>query len=82
MKRLKYTKVVHWTCKCFSWRKMFYIEPPRGLTALHDLEESVITRLQYLDALYNNKADEFRGNIGCLLEGSAQDAVGHFILRY
>lgn len=60
---------------------MFYIKPPNGQISLHVMEKCVYTRLEYLEYLYNNKTNEFDGNFQYLLEGSAYDKVGHFILR-
>ncbi|KAF7390032.1 hypothetical protein HZH68_011889 [Vespula germanica] len=60
---------------------MFYIKPPNGQISLHIMEKCVYTRLEYLEYLYNNKINEFDGNFQYLLESSAYDKVGHFILR-
>ena len=61
---------------------MFYIRPPKGLVTLHLLEEITFSRLHYLNKLYNNKENEFNGNFAHLLEDSANDCIGHFILRF
>ncbi|XP_078041080.1 uncharacterized protein LOC144472165 [Augochlora pura] len=60
---------------------MFYIQAPRGQVSLHILEKCVFTRLEYLDLLYEAKADEFNGNFEYLLENSVYDKIGHFTLR-
>ncbi|XP_043286516.1 DNA primase large subunit-like isoform X2 [Venturia canescens] len=60
---------------------MFYINPPKGKVALHILENSVFTRLEYLKLLDNNKTDNFCGNFEYLLENSTWDNIGHFTLR-
>lgn len=61
---------------------MFYIRPPKGLVTLHLLEEIIFSRLDFLNKLYNNKENEFYGNFAHLLEESANDYIGHFILRF
>ena len=61
--------------------KMFYIHPPKGQVALHTLEECVLTRLEYLDLLYDEKPSQFNGNFEHLIEGSVNDLIGHFTLR-
>ncbi|KAK2586875.1 hypothetical protein KPH14_009812 [Odynerus spinipes] len=60
---------------------MFYIKPPSGQISLHVMDKCVSTRLEYLEYLYNNKANEFDGDFQYLLENSTYDRVGHFILR-
>lgn len=62
--------------------KMFYIDPPKGKVALHILENSVLTRLEYLKLLDNDKTDNFCGNFEYLLENSTWDNIGHFTLRF
>ncbi|XP_015175062.1 PREDICTED: DNA primase large subunit-like [Polistes dominula] len=60
---------------------MFYVKPPNGQIPLHVMEKCVHTRLEYLEYLYTNEANDFEGNFQYLLENSAYDKVGHFILR-
>ncbi|XP_008210880.1 DNA primase large subunit [Nasonia vitripennis] len=60
---------------------MFYIQPPKGLVTLHTLEEIVFSRVEYLNALDNEKDEVFNGKFEYLLEGSPHDYVGHFTLR-
>ncbi|PBC31572.1 hypothetical protein APICC_09065 [Apis cerana cerana] len=37
--------------------------------------------LEYLQLLYENKSHEFKGDFEYLLENSAYEKIGHFILR-
>ncbi|XP_014611225.1 PREDICTED: DNA primase large subunit-like [Polistes canadensis] len=60
---------------------MFYVLPPNGQIPLHVMEKCVYTRLEYLEYLYTNQTNDFEGNFQYLLENSAYDKVGHFILR-
>lgn len=60
---------------------MFYISAPSGHIALHTLEECVLTRLEYLELLFQQKQHELKGNFEYLLEFSNYDSVGHFTLR-
>lgn len=60
---------------------MFYIKTPTGQVSLHVLEKCVFARLEYLQLLYQAKADEFNGNFEYLLENSVYDKIGHFALR-
>lgn len=60
---------------------MFYIKAPTGQISFHILEKCVLDRLEYLQLLYENKSHEFNGDFEYLLENSAYDKIGHFILR-
>lgn len=61
--------------------EMFYIKPPRGQVSLHILESCVLARVQYLELLHCNNADQFDGKFEYLLENSTYDKIGHFTLR-
>ncbi|XP_066603835.1 uncharacterized protein [Prorops nasuta] len=60
---------------------MFYIYPPSGKISLHHMENSVFTRLDYLEHLYSDRVKYFHGNFEFLLENTLHDRVGHFTLR-
>ncbi|XP_072765317.1 uncharacterized protein [Anoplolepis gracilipes] len=60
---------------------MFYIVPPNGEIPFHILEDCILTRLDYLRHLYEGSTTEFDGNFEYLLENSAYDKIGHFVLR-
>ncbi|XP_012341060.2 probable DNA primase large subunit [Apis florea] len=60
---------------------MFYIKAPTGQISFHILEKCILDRLEYLQLLYENKSHEFNGDFEYLLENSAYDKIGHFILR-
>lgn len=60
---------------------MFYIIPPNGEIPFHILENCILTRLDYLQHLYEGSTDEFDGNFEYLLENSTYDKIGHFVLR-
>ncbi|XP_071564566.1 uncharacterized protein [Temnothorax nylanderi] len=60
---------------------MFYIIPPNGEIPLYVLEDCILTRLDYLRLLSEGSANGFDGKFEYLLENSAYDKIGHFVLR-
>ncbi|XP_014485507.1 PREDICTED: probable DNA primase large subunit [Dinoponera quadriceps] len=60
---------------------MFYVIPPNGEVPFYILEDCVLTRLNYLRRLHEETTDEFDGKFEYLLENSAYDEIGHFVLR-
>lgn len=60
---------------------MFYVMPPNGEVPLYILEDCVLTRLDYLRRLHEGTTNEFDGKFEYLIENSAYDEIGHFILR-
>ncbi|CAH1119595.1 unnamed protein product [Phaedon cochleariae] len=57
----------------------FYLKPPRGYLNLHKLEECVKNRLIYYDSVHKENIELF--NHEYLVEDSALDRTGHFVLR-
>lgn len=59
----------------------YYLKPPRGSIALHTLHKCVQQRFEYLVSLQNGEMIIPR-NFEYLIDGSAMDRAGHFMLRY
>lgn len=57
----------------------FYLKPPRGGLQLHVLEETINQRTNLLNDLIKKK--NLPTNFNCLIDGTALDRTGHFILR-
>lgn len=71
----------------------FYIEPPKGDISINQLENWALKRLRLLLDLICCHGDmeavrevmenpSSAAKSDCLIEGTAKDAVSHFILRY
>lgn len=54
---------------------------PTRQISFHILEKYILNRLEYLQLLYENKSHEFKSDFEYLLENSAYEKIGHFILR-
>jgi hypothetical protein len=59
----------------------YYMKPPRGSITLHTLHKCVQQRFEYLVSLQNGEMNIPR-NFEYLIDGSAMDRAGHFMLRY
>nr|XP_023030322.1 probable DNA primase large subunit [Leptinotarsa decemlineata] len=62
----------------------FYLKPPRGLLNLHQLEECVKRRLIFYENICSSPKDDLKLNLNdfeFLVEDSALDRAGHFLLR-
>jgi len=59
----------------------YYLKPPRGSIALHTLRTCVQQRFEYLVSFQNGEMIIPR-NFEYLIDGSAMDRAGHFMLRY
>nr|CAD7394901.1 unnamed protein product [Timema cristinae] len=60
----------------------FYFKPPRGNISLHKLRECIEQRIKLLSSLELLKTgEEINFNIEYLMEGTALDRTGHFVLR-
>lgn len=62
----------------------FYFKPPRGNILLHKLQECVEERIRYLK--FVTESDDIsechdRFKFEYLIDGSALDRTGHFMLR-
>ncbi|XP_060519221.1 uncharacterized protein LOC132697684 isoform X2 [Cylas formicarius] len=59
----------------------FYLRPPKGLTNLHKLEESVTQRLACYENLACEEIVELIYESECLIEDSILDRSGHYVFR-
>ncbi|KAG5866593.1 hypothetical protein JTB14_013112 [Gonioctena quinquepunctata] len=59
----------------------FYLKQPRGFLNLHQLEESAKQRLICYDTITNDNPKYFPYDFEFLVEDSALDRTGHFLLR-
>lgn len=59
----------------------FYLKQPRGTIQLHILKKCVDQRLEFFDAISHNKLPLSNNTFEYLIEDTAFDRAGHFVLR-